>query len=102
MDIAQQILALRAKYHSARDKHNLYGNGPNAHRIEERDEERINGRHTSMFWLSSGKHIRLVDVPDSLSGDILRPQKDLPDIDGSFEIDGDEIRQIEVVPSWPD
>lgn len=102
MDFAQQVLTLRAEYHIARDKHSLHGNGPNAYTIEERDEERIDGRHISMLWLSAGKYIRLIDVPGSLSGDILRLRKDLPDVDGNFEIDGDEIRQIDVVPPWPE
>jgi hypothetical protein len=101
MNFAQQVFTLRAAYPAARDKHNLYGHGPNAYKIEERDEERINRRHISVFWLSTGKYIRLVDVPGSLSGDILRLKTDLPDVDGNFEIDGDEIRQIEVVPSRP-
>jgi hypothetical protein len=102
MVFAQQVLTLHAEYHNARDKHNLYGNGPNAYNIEERDEERIDGRHISMFWLSAGKYIRLVDVPGSLSGDIFRLRRDLPTVDGNFEIDGDEIHRIEVVPSQPE
>ena len=63
--------------------------------------ERIGGRDVEAFWLGDGssvQHIRLADIPNTLSGDILRLHQNLPDIEGSFEIDGDEIHHIDNVP----
>ncbi|KAG8168850.1 hypothetical protein KVR01_001599 [Diaporthe batatas] len=41
-----------------------------------------------------GQCVRIFDVPDTLSGDILRLYHDLPSLSGHFEIDGDDIRPL--------
>ncbi|KAJ5833606.1 hypothetical protein N7474_001917 [Penicillium riverlandense] len=70
--------------------------------------ERVGGRKVESFWYEDeqdeavfGTFVRLVDIPGTLSGDILRLLKDLPSIEGHFEIDGDIIRQIANPPKPP-
>jgi hypothetical protein len=100
MDFVQKVQDLREKYRLLREKHNIFGFGDPI--IEDRFTERKNGRDIELYWLSTGQHIRLVDIPNTLSGDILRLKQDLPVIEGSFEINGDEIHVIEVAPLPPD
>lgn len=51
------------------------------------------------FWLDNGADedqcVRLFNIPGTLSGEILRLRKQLPDITGHYEIEGDEIRELE-------
>jgi hypothetical protein len=42
-----------------------------------------------------------VDIPGTLSGDILRLKQDLPQIEGNFAINGNEINMIETIPPRP-
>jgi serine/threonine protein kinase len=98
MEFTRQVYALRAEYCAARDNHNLYGNKPGAYRIEDEGGGRVDGNVVSSFWLSNDKYVRLVDIPNTLSGDILRLKEDLPEIEGNFEIAGNRIRSIEAVP----
>ncbi|KAK8002399.1 hypothetical protein PG989_002118 [Apiospora arundinis] len=39
--------------------------------------------------------VRLYDIPGSLSGDILRMRRNLPEISGHFEVEGDTIRKLD-------
>ncbi|KAJ5159102.1 uncharacterized protein N7500_008753 [Penicillium coprophilum] len=70
--------------------------------------ERVGGRVIESFWYEDeqdeaafGTFVRLVYIPGSLSGDILRLRRDLPLIKGHFEINGDVIRQITNPPQPP-
>jgi len=99
MDFAQQVQALRHEYRLLRDNHDFIGLDNSL--IDESNGERINGRVTESFWLKSGNFLRLVDIPDTLSGDILRLKQALPQIEGNFEINGNEITKIEAIPPRP-
>lgn len=58
------------------------------------------------YWFDDGtehdQYVRIFDVPGTLSGDILRLNRNLPPLSGQFEIDGDEIRQLDHCLEYPD
>ncbi|KLU88763.1 hypothetical protein MAPG_07747 [Magnaporthiopsis poae ATCC 64411] len=51
-----------------------------------------------------GRYVRLFDIPGTLSGGILRLNRDLPSLPGGghFEIEGDVIRPLEACPKPPE
>jgi hypothetical protein len=61
--------------------------------------ERVQGRDPEIFWFEDGtplgQYVRLVNICGTLSGDILRLRRNLPQHQGHFEVDGDTIRPIE-------
>jgi hypothetical protein len=61
----------------------------------------MNGCVTESVWLKSGNFLRLVDVPNTLPGEILRLKKAMPPIEGNFEINGNEINTIKSIPPRP-
>lgn len=70
--------------------------------------ERRDGHLVSSAWYEDendetgfGTFVQLVDIPDTLSGDILRLHQNLPSIEGHFEIDGNVIRKITNPPQPP-
>ncbi|KGO75386.1 hypothetical protein PITC_080720 [Penicillium italicum] len=97
---------LRSNYLALRNRSNLCP--PSGKLAYEVLSERIGGRMVESFWYEDeqdetafGTFVRLVDIPGSLSGDILRLHRDLPLIEGHFEVDGDVIRQITNPPQPP-
>ena len=59
------------------------------------------------IWCEDGneevsRYVRLFDLPGTLSGDILRLDRDLPALSGHFEIEGDVIRPLDSHPSPPE
>ncbi|KAI1495740.1 kinase-like domain-containing protein [Biscogniauxia marginata] len=60
-------------------------------------------RQSSNLFPPAGKSIldmqnqcvRLYDIPGTLSGDILRMRRNLPEVNGHFEVDGDTIRPLD-------
>jgi hypothetical protein len=63
--------------------------------------ERIDGSHIETHWFEDGQCVRLADIPGMLSGTVLRLLQDLSPMDGPFEIWGNEVRKLEVVPKPP-
>ncbi|OAA82610.1 Protein kinase-like domain protein [Akanthomyces lecanii RCEF 1005] len=49
-----------------------------------------------------GQCVRIVDVPGTLSGDILRLRQQLPEKPGHFEVDGNDIRELDHCLPHPD
>lgn len=93
----EKVLALRAEYEQMRDRSNLFP--PNGRQVLGQFRKFIEGRWIEEFWIqdgtSFGQCVRLVDIPSTLSGDILRLHRDLPPLEGHTEIDGNTIRKIE-------
>jgi serine/threonine protein kinase len=58
------------------------------------------------YWFEDGsqlhKCVRIFDVPGELSGNILRLHSQLPEKDGHFEIEGDEVRPLSRCLEHPD
>ncbi|KAK4133817.1 hypothetical protein BT67DRAFT_456580 [Trichocladium antarcticum] len=75
----QEVPRLRVEYQRRRQASNLY---PPAGQPED---------STPL-----GRYVRLFDLPGTLSGDILRLNRDLPSLPGHFEIEGDVIRPLEI------
>lgn len=104
LTFAEAVQSLRDSYAKLRQHSNL-----NKRYAIQANTERVNGRDAEMFWFEDGtelgQFVRLVDIPGTLSGDILRLRRDLPSVPGHFEIDGDTIRPIEdppAQPTWPE
>ncbi|KAK3380743.1 hypothetical protein B0T24DRAFT_655964 [Lasiosphaeria ovina] len=57
------------------------------------------------FWFEDSsefsRYVRLFDIPGTLSGDILRLERNLPLVPGHFEIEGDVARTLERCPDYP-
>lgn len=83
-----------------RDRSNLFP--PNGRPVLGQFGKRIDGRWIEEFWIEDGTPlglcVRLVDIPSTLSGDILRLHHDLPPLEGHTEIDGDIVRTIDQPP----
>lgn len=97
----EAVKGLRARYQASRDTTNIFH--PNGRKFHDMDIERI---ERVVFWYGgddpdSATCIRVVDRPGTLSGDILRHLKPIPDMQGSFEIDGDMIYPIPYSPTVP-
>ncbi len=90
----------RATYEQKRVATNLYSpQGLQTHDLNVETVKRYS------FWFEEGPSIRCVrvyDVPDTLSGDILRLKAQLPPFDGDCEIDGNVVRPLLSAPSPPE
>ena len=107
----QQVFHLRALYQEQRDATNLFS--PTGRAVSGYSVDAVDGIVTYTFWYECDdaspkvqkryQVIRLVDNPGTYSGDILRLQRNLPVQDStiSYEINGDDIRQMEQVPQLP-
>jgi hypothetical protein len=63
----------------------------------------VDGVSCYTYWYEpSGQCIRLADIPGTLSGDVLRLQRNLPLLDGDHEIIGDQIRPLKNAPPLPE
>lgn len=96
----EKVLSFRTAYEQMRDRSNLFP--PNGRPVLGQFGKRIDGRWIEEFWIEDGTPlglcVRLVDIPSTLSGDILRLHHDLPPLEGHTEIDGDIVRTIDQPP----
>ncbi|KAI1399452.1 kinase-like domain-containing protein [Hypoxylon fuscum] len=93
---SQQVERLRNDWARTRQSSNLF---PPAGKpiLDMRNE---GGQKPCMIlWYEDGHDreqcVRLYDVPGTLSGDILRMRRNLPEVNGHFEVDGDTIRPLD-------
>lgn len=97
------MLRLRAKYKDRRDATNLY---PSGGRLALELGLHRGAKSYMTYWFESGgghtQCVRIFDVPGTLSGDILRLNRNLPLLSGHYEIYGDDIRPMERCPDMPD
>ncbi|KAF2758901.1 kinase-like protein [Pseudovirgaria hyperparasitica] len=99
-----EVQHLRATYERKRNSTNLYPPvGRPVYGIEVRAVDDID-QHTFWYELEDSKNlqcIRLYDIPGTLSGDILRLNKQLPTMSNekNYEIQGDKIVPLETVPT---
>ncbi|KAI0856185.1 kinase-like domain-containing protein [Xylaria cubensis] len=92
---SKEVLRLRSEYEHRRVATNLYPPGGRSHL----ELELQRGDKSSMtYWFDDGTKygqcVRVFDVPGTLSGDILRLYRNLPPMQGHFEIDGNDIRPL--------
>lgn len=90
---------LRDEYVKLRDSSNLYENCFPVEVVKERME----GPDTMIYWLDDGqptyRYLRLMDIPGTLSGDILRLRRNLPPTTGRYcEINGDIVHNLDTTP----
>ncbi|KAK3393414.1 hypothetical protein B0H63DRAFT_498613 [Podospora didyma] len=78
----QEVTRLRADYQRKRDATNLFP--PAGQPFED-----------------GGRYVRLSHISGALSGDILRIERNLPSIEGHFEIAGDVVCILEQCPDHP-
>lgn len=103
MDLfSQEVARLRAEYQAKRQKSNAF---PPAGRPI-LDMELVPGDKPAVgIWYEDGtqlgQYVRLFDIPGTLSGDILRLERQLPAVNGHFEIEGDVIRSLDQCPNHP-
>ncbi|CDM35833.1 hypothetical protein DTO013E5_5355 [Penicillium roqueforti] len=97
----QEIQRLRADYEEKKDRSNLGLGGDR--QIIDLSLETVDGVFCYTYWYE-GQCIRLGDIPGTISGDILRLDRNLPvSVDnGDYEIIGDQIRQLKNVPPLPE
>ncbi|KAL8354428.1 hypothetical protein RB601_004024 [Gaeumannomyces tritici] len=100
---SQKVLRLRVEYQRRRQASNLFP--PAGQPVL--DMQLTHGKTPTMsIWYQDGtplgRYVRLFDLPGTLSGNILRLNRDLPSLPGHFEIQGDIIRPLEICPNPPD
>lgn len=107
----QELVRLRANYMAKHDSTNLFP--PTGHAVLGYSEDVVDGIVGHTYWYNCDNDIskaqtqyqaiRLVDIPGTCSGDMLRLERSLLTLDFklSYEIIGDEIRQIEPAPQLP-
>lgn len=98
----QEVTRLRAKYQVKRQKSNAF---PPAGRPI-LDMELVSGKEPAVgIWYDNGtelgQYVRLFDLPDTLSGNILRLEHALPAMEGHFEIKGDIICSLDECLNHP-
>ncbi|KAI1780299.1 hypothetical protein F4818DRAFT_395304 [Hypoxylon cercidicola] len=100
----KEVQRLRADYMMRREWTNLVP--PTGRPIIDLNVDVVDGTIYYTYWYEDGtprgQCIRLVDIPGTLSGDILRLQRNMPILNGDQEIIGDQIRPLEHAPSPPD
>ncbi|KAM3443423.1 hypothetical protein NHJ13734_001951 [Beauveria thailandica] len=100
---SKNVHRLRADYEQRRLATNLFP--PGGQPVLEVDVER-GDKSFMTFWYDDGtKHgqcVRIFDVPGTLSGDILRLDRNLPAMSGHFEVDGDDIRPLNCCLKHPE
>ena len=100
---ALQVQRLRSEYNTRRfERSNLY---PGCE-ILAQDTRTEAGIEKWTYWMANGtqnvRYIRLSNIPGTLSGDILRLYRNLPNLSDNWDIDGDKIMKIEIGPSLPE
>ena len=107
----EQVRRPRAVYMEKRDSTNLVP--PNGRPVFDQSVEVVDGTVYSIYWYDSDAYsqdqnqyqcIRLADIPGTLSGDVLRLERNLPTLEATrdFEIIGDQIRPLIQAPPPPD
>ena len=101
---ALQVQRLRSEYNTRRfERSNLY---PGCE-ILAQDTRTEGGIEKWTYWMANGstrhgRYIRLSNIPGTLSGDILRLYRNLPNLSDNWDIDGDKITRVENVPPPPE
>ena len=107
-----QVRRLRDVYEKKRDSTNLLS--PNGSSVFDQSVDVIDGTVYPTCWNENDDYaqgvqdqyqcIRVADIPGTLSGDILRLERNLPTLNatGNFEIIGDEVRPFTHAPPPPD
>lgn len=92
---SEEALRLRAEYEHRRVTTNLYP--PCSPALIEIDLK-LGSKSNMTYWFEDstemGQCVRIWDVSGTLSGDILRLNRNLPPNPGHFEIDSNDIRQL--------
>lgn len=95
---SQELIRLRAEYQAKQQTSNAFPPS----RPPMLDMELVPG---DKVWYKDGmplgQYVRLCDVPRTLSGDVLRLERELPTVKGHYEIDGDIIRNLDKCPNHP-
>ncbi|RJE20386.1 STYKc [Aspergillus sclerotialis] len=100
---SQKVPLLRADYQRKRDNTNLVP--PTGRSVVDLSVDVIDNVICYTYWYEDEDDtacVRLADIPNTLSGDILRLQQDLPLRKGSYEVTGDQLRILEHAPLPPD
>ncbi len=104
----EEVRRLRDAYAEKRSSTNLVP--PNGRPILDQIEEIRRGTEFWVYWFDLEvrrryrryQYIRLANIPNTLSGGILRLERNLPELDnGNYEIIGDEIHPVLQAPSPP-
>lgn len=98
----KEVLRLRVKYQRRRQASNLCP--PAGQPVLDMELTHGETPITSIWYEDGtplGRYVRLFDLPGTLSGDILRLNRNLPSVPGHFEIKGDVIRPLEIRPNPP-
>ncbi|KAJ8131364.1 hypothetical protein O1611_g2261 [Lasiodiplodia mahajangana] len=104
VEFASQVQHFRSEYNKLRfETSNLY---PGCE-ILAQETKTEGGIEKWSYWMANGitahgRYIRLSNIPGTLSGDILRLRRNLPNTTDNWDIDGDKIAQIENVPVPPE
>lgn len=99
---SQKVHLLRADYQTKRDSSNLVP--PTGRPVVDLSVDVIDNVIYYTYWYEGEDEthcVRLADIPNTLSGDILRLQQDLPLREGSYEVIGDQLRLLEHAPLPP-
>ncbi|KAI1108493.1 kinase-like domain-containing protein [Nemania sp. NC0429] len=100
---SRKVQQLRNDWAHARQSSNLFP--PAGKPILDMQNE-CGDKPCMILWYEDGKDteqcVRLYDKPGTLSGDILRMRRNLPDVNGHFEIDGDTIRPLDQCLETPE
>ena len=98
------VSLLRTQYQRKRDRTNLVP--PTGRPVIDQSVDVIDSVVYYHFWYEVDstrcQYIRLANISDTLSGDILRLRQNLPMLDGDYEINGDQIHLLKHVPPIPD
>jgi Protein kinase domain len=93
----KEVHRLRADYEIRREWTNLVP--PTGRPVIDQSVDVVDGVVYHTYWYEDdtpqGQCIRLADMPGTLSGDILRLQRNLPVLNGDHEIIGDQIHPLE-------
>lgn len=93
VSFSKEVLQLRDESEHRRVAKNLYP--PGVLPLLELDLQRVEKSYVT-YWFDEGTNdgqcVLIYDVPDTLSGDILRLDRNLPPLRGHSEIDGDDMR----------
>ena len=107
----EQVRRLRAVYMEKRDSTNLVP--PAGRPVFDLSVEAVDGTVYYTYWYENDvdvqgdqnqyQSVRLADIPGTLSGDILRLERNLPTLDatGNFEIIGNKFRPLTHAPPPP-
>ena len=108
-DFSNEVLRRRAEYQRMRDESNLFP--PVGKPVLDQKREIVEGRPAVVRWYEtestsaktpSVQCIRIVDVPGTFSGELLRLRRNLPKIQGNVEFFGDDVRDLDVLIPLPD